>query len=154
MNPLRHVPAGFLLPKIYDMNTDDQPCCCESKAYFSRRIDDLEQKYDNKHAMCDQRHEEHNQYRRANDDKMIPIIKCLQEQSNTQREQSATLTKILAIMQENTPVIDRTKNNFTTWDGIKEAAKNVSLFCAAGSAFCGMIAAAVYGIIHLIQTMQ
>lgn len=139
--------AGFLLPKFYDMNTDDQQCHCESKAYFSRRIDDLEQKYDNKHARCDQLHEEHNQYRRANDDKMVPIIKCLQEQNST-------LKDILRFMEEKSPTIKRTENNFTTWDGIKESARNISLFCAAGSAVCGTIAAAVYGIIHLIQTIQ
>lgn len=121
------------------MNTDDQPCNCESKAYFSRRIDDLEQKYGNEHAICRQMHEEHNQYRRANDDKMVPIIKCLQEQNGT-------LKDILKFMEEKSPVINRTESNFTTWDGIKEAAKNITLFSGA--------VMAVYGVFHLIKTFS
>ena len=82
--------AGFFTSKFYDMNTDDQPCHCgEMPAVFSRMevIDRRLDEHEQKHAACTTNHEKHNQYRRENDNKMIPIIKCLEEQKNISTEQ-------------------------------------------------------------------
>lgn len=149
--------AGFLLPEIHDMTADtNQLCQCLELPEAISRIESLERKsgdHDGKHAACEKNHEQHNKYRRENDNKMIPIITCLEAQKNISAQQSETLTKILAFMEANSPVIDRTKRNFTIWDNVKEGfrfswdlvkngAASITLLCGA--------AAAVYGVIQII----
>ena len=148
--------AGFFTSKFYDMNTDDQPChCADMPAVFSRMevIDRRLDEHEQKHAACTTNHEKHNQYRRENDNKMIPIIKCLEEQKNISTEQSRTLTRILEFMELNSPIINRAKRNFTIWDNVKEGFRLswelVKNGAAAITLLCGA-AAAVYGVIQII----
>ena len=78
------------------------------KQEMMQRIETLEtnaNRFNELHAICDVRHDQHIEHRRRIDDKIDDLL--------------STVKQILNVLQDNTPTIDRAKNNFITLDTLK-----------------------------------
>lgn len=69
-------------------------------AVINRRLD-LVEAYD---TTCDALHQQHNEYRRSTDDKIAGVLQY-------QKSSDETLKKILGIIEEHLPSMERTKND-------------------------------------------
>lgn len=82
---------------------------------------------------CDTKHRVNNEHRRRLDDK-------LKDSLEYQKSMDETMKKILGVLEENTPTIQRSKDTYTTLDTLK----SFSLWLAA----VGAGVAAIYAIIN------
>lgn len=95
------------------------------------RITTLEQRF----SGCDLKHESHTQHRRQSDSQMATITGTLNETLSVNRQSQQTLNELLAIVRAHTATVDRSRDSYTTWDGMK------SFFI-----YAAVVSAGIYGI--------
>lgn len=107
------------------------------------RVEVLERRF----VTCDNKHDTHNKHRRQSELEMATIAATLNETLTVNKQTQVTLsetqtalTELLTIVREHTKTVDRTKDSYTTIDGVK-----------GFLIYAAVISTGLYGIKHLLD---
>jgi len=105
-----------------------------------RLLEGQSAQHESKHIECAIKHENHEAHNRRHDDAMNGLTEAL-------KELTIEIRGIKKKEEIDDITINRTKNNYTTWDTIIETSKQVGAIVGAGA----LLVSAVYGILHYME---
>lgn len=114
---------------------------------FDIKIDGRVEQLERRFVTCDNKHDAHNKHRRQSELEMATIASTLNETLAVNKQTQVTLsetqtslTELLTIVREHTETVDRTKDSYTTIDGVK-----------GFLIYAAVISAGLYGLKHLLD---